>query len=48
MKKAEESRKVRMATEKAAKKEKELEYQQREAEKKWNDPMMFGIKTLVS
>jgi hypothetical protein len=34
MKKAEENRKVRMATEKAAKKEKELEYQQREAEKK--------------
>jgi hypothetical protein len=34
MQKAEENRKVRVATEKAAKKEKELEYQQREAEKK--------------
>ena len=34
MKKAEENRILRVATEKAAKKERELEYQQREAEKK--------------
>jgi hypothetical protein len=34
MRKAEENRVLRVATEKAAKKERELEYQQREAEKK--------------
>lgn len=41
VKKAEEARIVRMASEKAAKKEKEVEYQQREAEKKAEKALRF-------